>query len=345
MKTIQINRLSPLPLRKGKVLRNRVIVPPMASQTATRQGFVTNETLNHYIELSQSSASLIIVEYSYIHSTGRSEENQLGVSDDSRIIGLRDLASSIQKSGALAGIQLTHAGGKTNRELTGGILMGASLVAVPTKDQQLEIPTPMTHEQISDWKKYFVDAACRAYRAGFDLIEIHSAHGYGLNQWLSPLTNKRNDRYGGSLENRMRLLVEIVQDIRAQHPNLLISVRMPGQDFFDGGFTTTEAVTLAQTLEKLGVDLIHVSSGIGGWRRPKERTGEGYLVKESATIQNAVHTPVIGVGGIQTASYIDDALKNKQFSLAAVGRAISTNPKHFYENIFSTTKIGDSNER
>lgn len=166
----------------------------MASQTATKQGFVTNETIDHYERLSQSQAGLVIAEYSYVHSTGRSEVHQHGISDDTHVAGLARLAEKIHSFNALAGIQLTHGGGKTSRDLTGGILMGPSRISVPVRVQDLEVPDSMTELQIELWKKAFVEAASCAERAGFDLIEIHSAHGYGLNQWLSALTNQRSDR-------------------------------------------------------------------------------------------------------------------------------------------------------
>lgn len=330
MKTSNINRLSPLNLRDGKALRNRIVIPPMASQTATEQGFVTSEALAHYERLIQSQAGLVIVEYTYVHATGRSESNQLGISVDAHIAGLRQLAAKIHRSGAISGIQLTHGGGKTSRNLTGGVLMGPSRVAVPVRDQQLENPDSMTERQIRMWKNAFISAAERAKHAGFDLIEIHSAHGYGLNQWLSPLTNLRNDHFGGSLENRSRLLIETLLEIRMRFPELLISVRIPGQDFLEGGLTLVETVELAQKLESIGVDLIHVSSGIGGWKRPRERSGEGYLVEEAAAVQRSVKTPVIGVGGIQTREFIDEGLQINRFSLAAVGRAILNDPGGFY---------------
>lgn len=330
MKTGHINRQSSLNLKNGKALRNRIVVPPMASQTASDLGFVTDSTLAHYERLSQSQAGLVIVEYTYVHSTGKSEANQLGISDDTHLDGLTKLSTQIRKSKALAGIQLTHAGGKTSRDLTGRVLMGPSNIPVPVRDQKLEAPDSMTELEIEMWKSAFVAAAGRAVLAGFDLIEIHSAHGYGLNQWLSPLTNQRTDHFGGSLENRSRLLFEILSEIRSQFPALLISVRIPGQDFLEGGLTLVETVKLAQQLESVGVDLIHVSSGIGGWKRPRDRSGEGYLVEEAAAIQRSVKTPVIGVGGIQTGDFIDQNLELGRFSLAAVGRAILNNPETFF---------------
>ena len=327
MKINSLNRWSSLSLSRGRTLRNRVVVPPMASATADENGFVTAKTLEHYERLSQASVGLLIVEYTFVHSTGKSEDFQLGISNDEQIPGLKRLAKVIRQSGAMAGIQLSHGGGKSERALTGGRLMAPSAIATPVKGRQLEMPEAMTSADIELWKSAFVAASDRAVQAGFELVELHSAHGYGFNQWLSGITNQRPDIYGGNLEGRGRLLLEIVCEIRARHPGLLISVRIPGQDFIEGGLQTSDSIIVAQTLEKAGVDLIHVSSGIGGWRRPDSRNGEGYLVPEATLIQAQLQIPVIGVGGIQSGAFIDEALQEKKFSLAAVGRAVLQDPQ------------------
>jgi NADPH2 dehydrogenase len=184
----------------------------------------------------------------------------------------------------------------------------------------------MSAVDIQTWKDAFRSAVERAVKAGFDLVEFHAAHGYGLNQWLSPITNHRNDEYGATIGGRFRLLREIVEDARKSHPELLISVRIPGQDFIENGLSMQDSIQLAKLLEEIGVDFIHVSSGIGGWRRPNQRNGEGYLVAEAEAIQSAVQIPVIGVGGIATGEYIDQSLQAKRFLLAAVGRAILADP-------------------
>jgi len=321
-----IDRLSPLSLSNRIVLKNRVVVPPMASGTADGDGYATEDTVKHYERLGSSGAGLILVEYTYVHRFGRSEDHQLGIDNDKKIFGLSRIASVIKRSGALAGIQLTHAGAKTTRDQTGGVLQGPSFVAVPVRDRQLERPDSMTLAEVVDWKNSFLASAERAVQAGFDLIELHAAHGYGLNQWLSPITNQRSDLFGGEISNRNRLLVEIVTEIRKRFPDLLISVRMPGQDFAPGGITQEDGIQIAKDLERVGVNILNVSSGIGGWRRPDIRKEEGYLTQESKLIQSHVSVPVIGVGGIQTGEFIDHALRSRTFSLAAVGRAILANP-------------------
>jgi len=307
-------------------LKNRVVVPPMASQTANPNGHVTTQTLDHYIELSSSKASMVMVEYTYVHQSGKSEANQLGISSDDHVRGLKELASAINESGAIPAIQLTHAGGKSSKKLTGGRLVSPSGISVPVKGSELELPEAANFEDIKLLKESFSRAAQRAFDAGFEVVEIHSAHGYGLNQWLSPITNQRTDYYGGSLENRFRLLLEIIKLIKREIPILTLSVRIPGMDHLDGGLSIEDSIKLSRKLEEAGVHIINVSSGIGGWRRPRSRRGEGYLVEDASRIQREVSLPVIGVGGIQTAEYINQSLNNNKFSLAAVGRAILNCP-------------------
>jgi NADPH2 dehydrogenase len=332
MKNQILSRFSPLTLKLKSTLSNRIVVPAMASETSDVNGYVTKNTINHYARLSEAGAALLFAEYSFVHISGRSEANQLGINHDGQIKGLSFIAEEIHKSGALAGIQITHSGGKTESRFSDGILQSPSGVIVPVKDQTLEKSKEMNLSDIQNWKEGFLKAADRAVKANFDIVELHAAHGYGLNQWLSPITNKRTDHYGGTILNNARLLLEIVSEIRQRHPNLLLSVRMPGQDFMEGGLTITDSILIAQTLQDAGVDIINISSGIGGWKRPRTRSGEGYLVEEAAIIQSQISVPVIGVGGIETGAYIDDLLANKKISLAAVGRAILKDPKAWGEN-------------
>ena len=329
---MKTNKWTEYKFSNGKVAKNRVVVPPMASQTADEEGFVTAATLKHYENLAESQAGLIFVEYSFIHQSGRGEKNQLGVDSDSKISGLKNIADGIHKNGALAGFQIVHAGGKTDSKITGQLLLGASAVSVPVKGWQPELPVEMDISNIKEYIQWYVDAAIRVYQAGFDLVEIHAAHGYGLNQWLSPITNHRADKYGGSIDNRGRVLTAIVQQIKIQFPELLISVRIPAQDYIPGGLSLLEMLKIVETLENAGVDLINVSSGIGGWRRPDGRSGEGYLVDDAAKIKLATSLPVIGVGGIESGAAINQMLAEGKIDFAAVGRAILKNPAGWYRD-------------
>lgn len=321
-----LNRHTAYKFKNGASSQNRVVVPPMASQTADKDGFVTDITVEHYSRLAQAKAGLIFVEYTFVHRTGKGEANQLGAYTDEQISGLARISSAIHLSSALAGLQLVHAGGKTSTELTGTHLMAPSAIPVPVKGWQPEAPIAMTFDQIHDWVDWFVAAAGRAAAANFDLVELHAAHGYGLNQWLSPLTNQRQDSFGGSIEGRSRLLLQIVTKIKAVYPNLLLSVRLPAQDHMDGGLTVQEMAWVVSQLELVGTDIIDVSSGIGGWRRPDGKMGQGYLIADAAQLKAHISVPVIGVGGIETGSFIDHVLQTNKVDFAAVGRAILQNP-------------------
>lgn len=314
---------------KDTVIGNRIVVPPMASQTASASGKASPQTINHYKRLASSGAGIVMVEYSFVHENGRSETNQLGVNRDDQIEGLELIAKAIKSSGAMPALQLMHAGAKSATHLTGGVLISPSNISVPVKGETLETPQSASLSQIRDLCENFVLSAGRASKAGFQIVEIHAAHGYGLNQWLSPLTNNRSDKYGGSVLSRARLLFEIVQEIKENFPKLILSVRLPGQDHMEGGLTQKDSLLICRELEKIsgGIDIINISSGIGGWRRPRNIKGEGYLVADARFIQQSIKTPVIGVGGIKTREYVNSQLEQNSFSFAAIGRGILENPK------------------
>ena len=328
-----MNRFSALPIA-DHVLKNRLVVAPMASQTSTLDGKVTDKTLHHYANLAQSKAALVMVEYSFVALSGRSEPHQLGVHNNDCIEGITAIAKVIHQTGAKAGLQLTHCGGKAQLDVCPD-LMAPSGITVPAYDRILPKPKMMSLNDILMLKQQFVDAAKRVELAGFDFVELHCAHGYGLNQFLSPLTNQRDDQYGGCQRNRARLVVEIIQQIKL-HTQLSIMVRVPGQDLYPQGLTQRQIVESCKYFIDAGVVILDVSSGIGGWNRPKERRGEGFLVEEAAYLKQAgLQACIIGVGGIETAAYIDMALENQWFDLAAVGRAILKGPKEFADSVMS----------
>lgn len=331
-----MNRFSSLAVANSSlnhhVLKNRLVVAPMASQTATLEGIVTESTLIHYANLAKSQAGLVMVEYSFVDVSGRSEPNQLGVHDDACIDGIKAIAEVIHQAGAKAGLQLTHCGGKAQLDICPQ-LMGPSGITVPALDRILPTPRAMTLSDINTWKRHFIDAAIRVEKAGFDYIELHCAHGYGLNQFLSPVTNQRDDQYGGCQHNRARLIIEIIEQIK-QQTQLSIMIRVPGQDLYPDGLTQAQIVESCGYFIDAGVVILDISSGIGGWNRPKDRRGEGYLVEESAYLKQAgLNASIIGVGGIETGEYIDHAIQHQWFDLAAVGRAILKGSQAFAEQV------------
>ena len=325
--------------KNGKVAANRLVIPPMASETADINGFATDATIHHYQRLAGARAGIVFVEYSYIHRSGRSEPNQLSADHDDKLEGLVRIANTLRSSGSLAGLQIVHAGAKTRAEFAGGSPMGASPIPIPVKGIPFEIPEEMTEAQVENWRDWFLAAAERARAAGFDIVELHAAHGYGLNQWLSPITNQRKDSWGGSIQGRSKLLFMIVDEIKTKVPDILLSVRLPAQDYFTGGLTIAEMAWVARELELRGVDLIDVSSGIGGWRRPERRVGQGYLVDDAEALKAHISVPVIGVGGIEEPSFIDEILLHRRVDFAAVGRAILSDPRDWGEKFHSESII------
>jgi NADPH2 dehydrogenase len=326
-KQMNANRWTSYQFKSGKTAKNRVVVPPMASQTANTLGYVTPETIQHYKKLSQSGAGIIFTEYTYIHKSGQGEKNQLAIDDDFKISGLKEISRTVHKSGALAGIQIVHAGGKTNSTLTGSALLAPSPTPVPIKNHELETPRALSASEVEDLIDWYTQAAKRAELADFDIVELHAAHGYGLNQWLSPITNQRKDGFGGDIAGRARLLLQVASQIKQKLPEMLVAVRMPAQDHFSEGLQSEEMQWVAKKLETIGVDLIDISSGIGGWRRPRGIRGQGYLVEDATHIKEAVNVPVIGVGGIQEGCFIDEILFENKVDFAAVGRAILKEPR------------------
>lgn len=306
---------------------SRLVLPPMASGTASSSGHVTEATRAHYGRLVGPRVGLAFVEYAYVHASGRSEPHQLGVSDPSHAAGLAELAALIKSRGAVAGIQLTHAGGKTDAALSGGTPLGASALPIPAHQADFAAPAAMTESDIETLRRAFVAAALMAEEAGFGAIEIHAAHGYFFNQWLSPITNQRPDAHGGTMAARSRLLVELVETLRSVlRPETILSIRFAAQDRLDGGLTFADTLPLARRLAVAGMDVFNVSSGLGGWRRGREQRGEGYLVADATAVRRAVDRPVIGVGGIETLDYCAQALGAGHVDMVAVGRAILENP-------------------
>jgi len=305
---------------KGHVIRNRIVLPPMATELASERGEVTNALLRHY-KLRARGTGIVIVEHTFISEEGRRSKNQLGIYSDELISGLKRLARTIKEEGATAIIQLNHAGAKAPSEIIGRRPVGPSSVQVPGSE---EIPKELSREEIEEIIEKFVNAARRAMEAGFDGVEIHGAHGFLLSEFLSSLTNKRTDEYGGSLENRMRLHLRTVDMVRRQVDDLLF-FRLGVTDYMEGGLTLEEGVKVAMTLEKHGVDVIDVSGGLCG-SRPPWTAEEGYFLNLSEAVKNKVSVPVIGVGGIKSPVFADKALKEGKADLIAVGRVFLADP-------------------
>ncbi|MEF8834885.1 MAG: NADH:flavin oxidoreductase [Candidatus Thermoplasmatota archaeon] len=309
------------PLQIGSLkLENRIVFPPMATEESTEDGFPKEELYEHYAERSEGPG-LVIVEHSYVNTRGRLSKNQLGIYSNEHVESLEKLANTIKTEGAVAAIQINHAGGQCDEDITGEKPIAPS-------DAYFENAKQLSLEQMDKIKKDFVSAAERAVKAGFEAVEIHGAHGFLLGQFLSPLTNQRDDEYGGEeLEDRMRFPLKIVEEVNEAVEDISLLYRLGATDMDEDGLTVDEAKVFAEELVENGIDILDVSGNLCG-SRPDEFEGEqGYFVPIAENIKDAVDVPVIGVGGIKDASYADRVIKEEKIDLVAVGRGQWKDPK------------------
>lgn len=308
-------------------LNNRLVMPPMATAKSQGDGKVSEDILNYYKEKSEGGyISLIIIEHSFINVQGKASNGQLSVSEDNDIEGLKKLAKVIKDNGSKAVMQINHAGGAASREITGTNPVGPSAVPNP-RFKEKEVPHELSKDEIKEIIKAFAKAALLVKDAGFDGVEIHSAHGYLLNQFFSPLSNKRKDEYGGDVNNRIRIHLEIIEAVKeAVGDNFPILLRLGAADYIEGGTEIYDSVIAAKEFEKAGVDLLDISGGFLGYVMPNS-TEQGYFWPLTDAIKKAVSIPVILTGGITEVSAAERLLTEDKTDLIGVGRAIFKDSK------------------
>jgi 2,4-dienoyl-CoA reductase-like NADH-dependent reductase (Old Yellow Enzyme family) len=325
--------LSPLTI-KDTVLKNRIAISPMCQYSAV-DGFANDWHLVHYGSRAVGGAALIIQEATAVSPEGRITPADLGLYHDEHIEKLQSITAFIHKQGAVAGIQLAHAGRKAScatpwdgskkliEDEGGWTIVSSSAIAFnPDDDDPQELDANGIMKVIADFKA----AAQRAYQSGYKLIEIHAAHGYLIHQFLSPLSNRRTDNYGGSFENRIRLLLEIVNEIQSEWPqNLPLFVRISATDWAEGGWNIEEAVKLSAILKEQGVDLIDCSSG-GLVPYAKIPVGPGYQVAFAEQIKKEAGILTGAVGMITEVQQAEDILSNGQADLIIIARASLRDP-------------------
>jgi NADPH2 dehydrogenase len=311
--------LQPLKVR-AMTLANRLVMPPMATAKAEPDGKVSQPLLDYYAEKSRGGyIALVIIEHSYIAPEGKASNNQISVSDDAVVPGLRKLADVIHRNGSRTALQINHAGSAALTEVIGTTPVGPSAVANPRRG---DMPRELSRKEIGDIINAFKDAGRRVKEAGFDAVELHSAHGYFLNQFLSPLTNKRTDEYGGDIANRIRIHLQIIEAVRSVvGSDFPVQLRLGASDFTEGGTTSEDSTSAARAFEKAGVDIIHISGGFIGYT-PPGLTGQGYFAPLSEAIKSAVSIPVILTGGITEVEAAEKLLAEKKADMVGVGRAI-----------------------
>lgn len=325
----------PITLR-SVTANNRLWVPPMCQYSATNQdGVATDWHMVHLGGLARGGAGAVIVEATAVVPEGRISPQDLGLWNTQQRDALAPIVDFMHSQGAVAGIQLAHAGRKasTYRPFKGersGVLPVADggwqpVAPSPVAFPGLADPHELTTAEISDVVEAFVAAARRAVEAGFQLIEIHGAHGYLVHEFLSPLSNTREDAYGGSLASRARLLLEVVDGVRAEvGEDIAVLVRLSAVDWVDDGLTIDDTVTVVEWLHEHGVDLVDVSSGANV--PAKIPAGPGYQVSFAQQIRQRTGMPTAAVGLITQPFQAEHILVTEQADVVLVGRESLRNP-------------------
>ncbi|ESZ06665.1 NADH:flavin oxidoreductase/NADH oxidase [Mesorhizobium sp. M1060] len=321
----------------GLTFPNRIAVAPMCQYSA-EDGSASDWHLYHWMNLAMSGAGMVTVEMTDVERRGRITHGCLGLySDDNEAAARRtlDAARRVAAPETKFGIQLAHAGRKASNRKPwegGGPLqpgedpwqtVSASAIAY---DTGWNVPHALEEDEILQLIERFTQAARRAERAGFDFLELHAAHGYLIFQFLSPLSNQRTDRWGGSLEKRMRFLIEIAKSVRKAVPNLMLGARLSVKDWVDGGFEVDEAIEVAKALKALNVAYICCSSG-GNSPLQKLPTGAGYQVHLAEAVRKGAGIPTRAVGLIDDPAQAEAIVADGRADMVALARAFLADPR------------------
>jgi NADPH2 dehydrogenase len=303
---------------KGVTLKNRIVMSPMCMYSSFNEdGHLQNWHRTHYTSRAVGQAGLIIVESTAVTPQGRISPHDLGIWSDEHIEGFKELVGLVKEHGAKMGIQLNHAGRKA--DLEGEILAPTALAF----NDKMKTPKEMTKTEIAETVEAFKKGAARAAKAGFDVIELHGAHGYLIHQFLSPLSNKRTDEYGGSAENRYRILREVIDAVKTVWNGPLF-VRVSAHDYHEEGLTAEDYIPFANWMKEQGVDLVDVSSG--AVVPAHIHAYPGYQVKYSETIKNGAGIATGAVGLITSPVQAEEIIQNERADLVFLARELLRDP-------------------
>ena len=327
---------TPLKIR-NRELRNRIVIAPMCQYSAV-DGCMTDWHVIHLGHLALSGAALLTIEATAVVPEGRITYGDTGLYDDATERAMGKVLESVRRwSDMPIALQLAHAGRKASTEvpwkggkqIAPGAVYGWQTVSasdVPFLDSDVA-PTALDREGMKRVREGFADAARRAARLDIGVVQIHGAHGYLLHQFLSPLSNKRTDAYGGSLQNRLRFPLEVFETVRAAFPaDKSVSIRVSGTDWVEGGWDIEQTVEFAKALEARGCDAIHVSSG-GLSPAQKIPLGPGYQVPLARAVKQAVKMPVVTVGLITDFTQAEEIIATGDADLIALARAMLYDPR------------------
>lgn len=313
------NLFSPFEIKNLK-LKNRIVMAPMCQYSSDNGGCVSDWHLTHYVSRAVGGVGLILLEATAVEPRGRISANDLGIWEDLHIEGLEKIVAECKKHGAAMGIQLAHAGRKCS--IPSERIVAPSPLAF---SGDYQTPHELSLEEINIIVDSFKAAAERALRAGFDVLEVHGAHGYLINEFLSPLSNKRLDQYGGNLENRVRFLSEILEAIRSVWSvDKALILRISAEDYSTDGNHPEDLAKMINLLKAFEIDIVNVSSG--AVIPTTFKTYPGYQVPFSETIKQHTQLPTITGGLITTSFMAEEIISNKRGDLIYIGRELLRNP-------------------
>ena len=316
-------------------VKNRIVMPPMTTRLADDEGFVTEESIAYYMARVRGGTGLITVEMASPERAGRHRRRELGIYDDRFLPGLQKLVAAIHAGGGKASIQLGHGGGHTRRDICGETPVAPSAIPHPVFETTFEtiIPDAMSKQRIDVCVAAFASAAARAQRAGFDCVEIHAAHGYLISQFLTPFENRRDDEYGGSLENRARFGLEVLRTVKAAVPGTGVIFRLSVEDYFPQGMPWSEGHQVAIWAAEAGADALHIAAGhyrslpSAARQIPPMEYPEGVFLDYAARVKAAVRVPVIAVGRLGDPALAASAVDSGKADFVALGRTQIAEPE------------------
>jgi 2,4-dienoyl-CoA reductase-like NADH-dependent reductase (Old Yellow Enzyme family)/thioredoxin reductase len=302
-------------------------MPPMATHFAGEDGSVNDRHIAYYVKRAKGGVGYITFEHTGVLKQGRAFPNMALIDSDQHIPPFKELVEAIHKENGKIVIQINHAGRQTSASITGSPIVAPSAIPCPVRK---EMPRELSHEEIQKIVEAFGEAAWRVKEAGADGVEIHMAHGYLINQFLSPFSNKRGDEYGGDADRRMRMAIEVLRAVRNKvGPDFTVLCRLSADEYVEAGLKLEDTKEIAKALERTGADALHVSACVaasGYLNHPPYYAEEGVFVHLAQGIKSVVGIPVIAVGRIRTPELANQILEEKKADLISMGRALIADP-------------------
>lgn len=314
----------PLTIR-GLTLKNRIMMAPMCQYSTGEDSMPTDWHYLHYGTRAVGGAGLIMVESTVVDRLGQTDDTHLGIYEERHVPALKRITDVCHANGAHIGLQIVHAGRKAWTDLKGfGPTQPVAPSALP-HDEGWNVPRALTVPEIKEAVASYARAARWALEAGFDVLEIHAAHGYLITEFLSPLSNVRTDEYGGSFENRMRFFHEVIAAVRKEWPeHMPLFARMSATEWVEGGLDVHQTIEIAKTLQERGVDLVDVSTEV---KAPGiVNVGPGYQTPFAEAIRKGAGIPTAAVGMITTAELANEIIRNGRADIVAMGKELMRNP-------------------